>query len=66
MMEWTKDESKEFEWNNKGLYTIIKIVTIDEYKRMQSYTIFKKACDILKTMHKCTFAVKKFRILKLN
>lgn len=43
MIEWTNMESKEFEWNNKGLYAIIKAITPNEYRRIQSNTKSKKA-----------------------
>lgn len=43
MIEWTNMESKEFEWNNKGIYAIIKAITPNEYRIIQSNTKSKKA-----------------------
>lgn len=39
VIEWTKEESKGFEWKIKGLYVIIKVVTPNKYRRIQCCTM---------------------------
>lgn len=30
IIKWMKDENKNYEWNNKGLHSIIGVITLDE------------------------------------
>lgn len=59
MTEWTKEERKESEWNNKRLYAIIRAFIPDEYPRIWSFHTSKEAWDIVKTMHEGIFTVKR-------
>lgn len=43
MIECTNAESKQYEWNIKGLYVVIRAVTFDEYQRIQAYWKSKRA-----------------------
>lgn len=43
MIKWTKEESKEWDWNSKWLYAITIIANIDEYYRIQAFKKSKKS-----------------------
>lgn len=49
-----------------GVVLIIRDVTLDEYRRIQSYLTFKEAWDILETMHEGISMVKRSRVIMLN
>lgn len=66
MIKWTKKDIKELEWYSKRLYAIIRVITTNEYRRVQSYTTFKQEWDILETTYEGTSIIKRSRILKLN
>lgn len=50
-IEWTKEESKEFDWNSKGLYTITRVINVDKYHQIQACRTSKYAWDILEVMY---------------
>lgn len=66
MINQTKEESKELEWNNKDFYAFIKTVTPKEYIRIQYYTTSKQAWNILEKKHEGNIVVKIYRIMKRN
>lgn len=66
MIEWTKKESKEYEWNNKDLYAIIRAINVDAYRCISTYQTLKEAWDIIKITHKSTSMVKKSRLIWLK
>lgn len=63
MIKWTKEESKEFDWNGKRKYAINRVVKTYEYRSIQAYRKSKKSWDVFEVIQECTYTLKRSRLI---
>ena len=62
-LEWDRGENEASENNARAMYSIFNAISMDEFRRIATYTLAKEAWDILQVTHEGTNAVK---VLKLQ